>query len=220
VVEDAFRARGRRGEICCWRRRSAVLINNEERCEGYCKQQRSSKGVQRAYQRRLHQVATDGTLRCGRLTGAVLSCSFYKLHKRETKRHGGRMQVTAPPSQQLRCDFPVCNDTKSGVTQLGTGGNVRLSCSVKRLQPCREAPRRSHTTVRPLCLSMAPTAPVLGLESDVSSTSLARELELEPRAEPAQRPRKPRLSPTQLPRSDPTFPAFRVRLHRDNLHCM
>jgi hypothetical protein len=52
----------------------------------------------------------------------------------------------------------------------------------------------------------------------VSSTSLARELKLEPRAEPAQRPRQPRLSPTQLPRSDHTFPAFRVHLHRDNLH--
>jgi hypothetical protein len=83
------------------------------------------------------------------------------------------MQVTAPPSQQLRCDFPVCSGTKrggrpSGVTQDGGGGNVRLSCSVKRLQPCREAPRLSHPTVRPLCLSMAPMAPVLGLESDVS----------------------------------------------------
>jgi hypothetical protein len=73
----------------------------------------------------------------------------------------------APPSQQLRCDFPVCSDTKvvDCLESLSSYGreNVRLSCSVKRLQQRREAPRPPLTTVRPLCLSMAAVAPVLGM---------------------------------------------------------
>jgi hypothetical protein len=96
------------------RGRGAIHVKQSKQSRDGRTEVKGVRGHATAYQLQLQQVESELS-RSGRPKGAVLSLTRYptfrESHRGETRRRGGRMRVIAP-SQQLRCDFPVCSGTQ------------------------------------------------------------------------------------------------------------